>query len=89
MKTVNVVICTGTTCYVMGAGHLLGLKEHLDEDVAQRVNITGASCLSLCKDDEYGKAPFVRVNDTLITEATIPKIIQEINQQLQNNPATS
>ena len=31
MKTVTVSICTGTTCYLMGASHLQRLDEELDE----------------------------------------------------------
>ncbi len=81
MNRIKVVVCTGTTCYVMGAGNLLSFKEHLDSDLAERVDIEGSACLELCKNDEYGHAPFVKVNDTVIPDATVTKIVEEIRRR--------
>lgn len=81
MEKITVMICTGTTCFVMGAGNLLELKEHLSEEVAQKVEIVGSNCLDMCKEEQYGKAPFVKVNEKLICEATVPKVIEEVNRQ--------
>ena len=81
MKTVDITICTGTTCYVMGACELLNLKEQTAELPCQ-VEIKGASCLGLCKEGKYGKAPFARVNEQIIENANIHKIVQEIKKQM-------
>lgn len=81
MSRIKVTICTGTTCYVMGSGNLISIKEHLGDELAEIVDIEGSTCLELCKNDEYGRAPYVKVNDTVIAEATMTKIAEEIRRQ--------
>ena len=81
MGRINVTICTGTTCYVMGAGNLLSIKEHMDEKLAELVDIEGSNCLDFCKDESSGHAPFAKVNNVMIVDATITKIIEEIRRQ--------
>jgi len=69
----------------MGAGNLISLEEYLDEDVARHVEISGSSCIDLCKSEQYRNAPFVKVNDILISEATVHKVVEEIKRQLKSN----
>lgn len=78
MDMIEVTICMGTTCYVMGAGDLMSLADELEDDLKNRVTIKGASCLGLCKHGQYGKAPFVQVGSTVISEATLLKIVQTL-----------
>ena len=77
-EQVTVQICTGTTCFVMGASHLQTLEEHLPEGVREHVEIRGAHCLGLCKERNYGKAPFVKIDDEIVGEATIPEVVAAI-----------
>lgn len=83
MNKVKVVICTGTTCYVMGGAGLMGLREDISEDIADHVEITGSTCLELCKNEQYRSAPFAKVNDIVISQATAAKITEEIVRQLK------
>lgn len=83
METINLLVCTGTTCFVMGAGSILEVKNYLSKDIADRVEITGSNCLDMCKQEQYGKAPFVKVNDKLIPQATLAKVIEEIQKAAQ------
>ncbi len=80
-RKIHVVICSGTTCYLMGAAELFGIEKALEESLASRISIEGSPCMNLCKGGSYGKAPFVKVNDTLIATATVPKVIEEIRRQ--------
>ncbi|MCX7786908.1 MAG: NAD(P)H-dependent oxidoreductase subunit E [Spirochaetes bacterium] len=80
-RNIHVVICSGTTCYLMGASELFGIEKVLEESLASRINLEGSPCMNLCKGGSYGKAPFVKVNDTLISTATIPKVVEEIRRQ--------
>ena len=75
MKKINVSICLGTTCFVIGSSKLQDLEEHLPESLAPFVNIKGVTCLNLCSNFKYTKAPYVKVDDEIITEATIEKIL--------------
>ncbi len=80
-KNIHVVICSGTTCFLMGASELFGIEKTIEGSLASRITVEGSPCMNLCKGGSYGKAPFVRVNDTLISTATLPKVIEEIRRQ--------
>jgi NADH:ubiquinone oxidoreductase subunit E len=82
MKKITVTICTGTTCYIMGASHLQRLEDELTPDLRQRVEIVGSHCLGRCEADAHGQAPFVKVNDRLIAEATIQRVLAAIQDEL-------
>jgi NADH:ubiquinone oxidoreductase subunit E len=82
MKKITVTICTGTTCYIMGATHLQRLDEELDPALSDRVEIVGSHCLGFCDNTEYGKAPFVKVDDHVIANATINQVQAAIRDAL-------
>ena len=79
-RNIDIRICTGTTCYVMGASDLLTLEDHIPEDLKPCVSISGSTCLGYCKPGDGGlpggrKPPFVEVCGKLIEQASIDKII--------------
>lgn len=86
-KKVSIEICTGTTCFVMGAGHLLDLEAMLPETLRELTQITGAHCLGLCRGTEHGSPPFVRVNGRLLTNATVDAIIEACEEALRTGGA--
>ena len=58
-----------------------GKKKYGDD-----VEVSGSTCLNFCTNSsEYSKAPYVTVDDTVIQEATIDKVIQEIDRKLNEN----
>jgi NADH:ubiquinone oxidoreductase subunit E len=67
-------ICTGTTCYVLGAAELLGDLESAPDTALRDARITGATCLGYCKSREHGEAPFVEIDGTPVSGATLEKI---------------
>lgn len=83
MDKVVVEICMGTTCYVMGSAQLAGLSDRLPEEWKDRVTVKGMRCVGACQQtDRYGRAPFVRVNGELISEADEGKVIASIRKCL-------
>lgn len=82
MEKIVVKICTGTLCYVMGGSELQLLGECLPDSLQDKIEIKGATCLDFCNQEGHGKAPFVLVNNTLVTAATISKVIEQINIEL-------
>ncbi len=83
MAEVNVEICMGTTCYVMGSAQLAGIAERLPEEWQGRVSVKGMRCSGACqKSDQYGRAPFVKVNDKIISEADEGKVLAAIREAL-------
>lgn len=82
MKTVTVSICTGTTCYLMGGAHLLTFDEVLDPSTEHHVEIIGSHCLGMCSCEGNGKAPFAKVNDRVIADATLNKLLSAVREEL-------
>jgi NADH:ubiquinone oxidoreductase subunit E len=77
-KPIVVRICTGTTCFVMGASELETLAEHLTPEQAAGVEIVGCHCLDHCKNRNYGRAPFVEINGQVYSEMTLPALLETI-----------
>ncbi|MDG5815784.1 NAD(P)H-dependent oxidoreductase subunit E [Chitinispirillales bacterium ANBcel5] len=82
MEKAIVKVCLGTTCHLMGSSHLQTLEQDLPEHLATRTTVKWSRCLGLCKDDNYGKAPYVIVGDKVISEATIFKIVDALEAVL-------
>jgi NADH:ubiquinone oxidoreductase subunit E len=81
-KKVEIVICSGTLCYLMGGADLQLLFEHLPADLKDRVSIKGSPCLGLCDLPENGKPPFVLINGRSVSQASIQTLIDEIQSEL-------
>jgi len=85
MNQVEVKICLGTSCFVMGSGHLQALMEIVPEKYGDSVKVSGSPCLSLCTIDwEYSRAPYVTVNEDIVFEATVEKVLEAIEKNLNN-----
>ena len=83
MKKVEVKVCLGTTCFVMGSSNLQSLTELIPQKYGDKVDITGSACLGVCSTNwEFSKAPYVKVNDEIVQEETVEKVIEEIELQL-------
>lgn len=83
MEKVSVKVCTGTTCFVMGGANLQELQGIISQKYGDKVEIAASNCLGLCSINwEYSKAPYVKVNEEVISEATAEKVIEEIDKQL-------
>ena len=83
MAKVNVKVCLGTTCFVMGSSNLQELLELVPRKYGDKVDVAGSPCLGLCSIDwEFSKAPYVKVNDEVIKEATVEKVLAAIDKEL-------
>ncbi len=85
MEKINVKVCLGTTCFVMGSSNLQELIETVPAKYGEKVDVLGVPCLGLCSIDwEYSRAPYVKVNDEVIYEATVEKVLTAIERKLGN-----
>jgi len=84
MAKVNVKVCLGTTCFVMGSSNLQELLDLVPKKYGEDVDVAGSPCLGLCSIDwEFSKAPYVKVNDEVIKEATVEKVLAAIDRELK------
>lgn len=81
MQKIDVEICMGTTCFVMGASSLQSLDGMVRSKYKDTVNVTVKTCLGLCQDNKYNKAPYVKVGDEVVQAATVEKVLEEIERQ--------
>lgn len=83
-KKLEVKICTGTLCYVMGGADLQVIDEHIPENLLELVDIKGAPCLEHCnKPNANGKAPYVEIDGQVISDATVLKVVNAIKKSLE------
>ena len=83
MEKISVKVCLGTTCFVMGGGNLQELNDIIPRKYGDKVEVSGTNCLGLCSINwEYSKAPYVKVDDEVITEATVEKVLKVIDEKL-------
>ncbi len=74
---INIRICTGTTCYVMGASDLLTLEDYIPGINRNSIRISGATCLGFCRDKKL-KPPFVEIDGEIISQADLEKVLEII-----------
>lgn len=87
MKKMKVQVCTGTTCFVMGGADLLLLEDVVidrwgqygvtSEVFNEKVDFSGLPCSDACHEPSQ-KPPFVIMDGTLIAEATIGKVLEQL-----------
>lgn len=82
-EKVTVKVCLGTTCFVMGGANLQELNEIIPKKYGDKVEIMGSPCLGLCSIKwDYSKAPYVKINDDIVEEATVEKVLAAIDKKL-------
>ncbi len=86
MEKVKIKICSGTSCFVMGAAAIQALEFTPPEDIADKIEIVEVRCMNLCHNvnDKHNHGPFVYVNDELIEEATLEKVINKVRSILNS-----
>ncbi len=82
MKKIVVEICLGTTCFVMGGAGLEDFMELLSEAEREQVTLKPSTCIGLCKDRAYGRAPYARVDGEAVAEATPASLVSKIREVL-------
>ena len=86
MEKIQVEICLGTTCFVMGSSHLQELIEIIPKRYSDTVEVSGKPCLGLWSQDcEYSQAPYVKVDEEVVSQATVEKVLKVIEGKIRNN----
>lgn len=87
MEKVKITICSGTSCFVMGAAAIQALEFTPPEDIADKIEIVESRCMNLCHNanDKHNHGPFVMVNDELIEEATYEEVVNKVREILNNS----
>ena len=83
MEKVKVEICCGTACYLLGAANMMDLEDQLPAEWRDRVEVEAKTCLELCEKENFGGAPYVRINGTeIMSQASPEKLLARIGELL-------
>lgn len=77
-----VKVCVGTACFVLGASELQDIAERVPTKWLEYIEFRGVNCLEICKDNEFGRAPYVMINNEILSEATPQRVIERLQQLL-------
>lgn len=73
----RITVCTGTTCYVMGAAELIEELEGAIERGELTAELRGSTCLGHCKARSNGAPPFLEVEGKPIAAASYETVVKE------------
>ena len=83
MTKIKVKICQGTTCFVMGGDVVKSMLDPLMEKYADKIEVESVRCLGACnQSDAFSKAPYVCVDDEIISSASLEKVTKVIESKL-------
>ena len=83
MSIIEVKVCLGTTCFNEGKNNLNKLSEIIPKRYGNKVEVVPCNCLGLCSINwENSKAPYAKVDDEIIKQATPEKILDAIDRKL-------
>lgn len=83
MKKMQLEICCGTTCYMLGANRLLNIENEMPSELRGKADVRALPCLGLCNDRELAGAPYVKLNGEVIEKATAEKIFSRMKEMLE------
>ena len=86
MKKLQLEICCGTTCFMLGADKLLNIENEMPTDLRSRADIRALPCLVLFNDSKLSGAPYVKLNFVFNDTATTEKIYERMREILENSP---
>lgn len=75
MRKVTIEICMGSACYLLGAQELIETIEALPQEVQDRIDLCGSTCLKAC-----GQGPNITVDGILIHNVT-PDLLRRIIEE--------
>lgn len=78
---INLKICVGTMCYVMGGAELKDAAESLPPEVKEHLNITYSPCIGC---EEGLQPPFIEINGKKIAGVSKINLIQIVKEEIRN-----
>lgn len=82
MKKIDLKICMGTMCYVLGGGELKSFIDGLPAEIRDRLNVTFSPCLDHC--GVAGEPPYIELNGRTIARVSRETLTQILKEELKN-----
>lgn len=81
---IEITICSGTLCYIMGGAELFEIEEKLTSMFKLEFKVNASPCLGACQGDDKQKPPCIKVNNALLAEASIDSIINYLKKEVRD-----
>jgi len=82
MEKVDLKICVGTMCYVMGGAELRATVESFPLNILEHLNVSYSPCLG-CGNDKQAP-PFIEINGKRIAGVSKNSLIQIVKEEIRN-----
>lgn len=82
MKKMQLEICCGTTCYMLGSNRLLNIENEMPADLRGKADVKALPCMGLCDEKKLSGSPYVKLNGQVIENATAEKIYEKMRALL-------
>ncbi len=82
MKKMELKLCAGTMCYVMGGAQLMEIKDLLSAEELERIDISYTPCLQQCQKEE--KPPFAQLDGEILQGISIETLLRIIKEKLND-----
>lgn len=85
LSVMDIKICMGTMCYVMGGAELSAVVDSLPEELARSISVSYSPCLGVCDRSAAGEPPYVEINGKIIGGVSRATLIQIIKEETLHN----
>lgn len=82
MAKIDLKLCMGTMCYVMGGAELCSMIDMLPDGIARRLHVTYSPCLGMCDKDKIGEPPYIELNGRPIGGVSKNSLLQILKEEL-------
>lgn len=85
MDKLIINICTGVHCSVMGGADLQLLADFLPPEQLRKIEVRTVSCMEYCKTNGSGNAPYVQVDNVVVHDATLNKVVEAVKDYFEKH----
>lgn len=77
---VQVVICVGSHCALLGALNILDTMEELEAEYPNQIKVEKVKCIGSCDEQE---APIVKIDDEIIYSAKSHIVVSKVMERIK------
>lgn len=74
-KKINLQVCSGTACFVMGGSDLLSIFDFLQPEDQQHVQLSAIPCFEHCRNGNDLRPPFVVIDEVVYDKMSINNLV--------------
>ncbi|MFW6257108.1 MAG: NAD(P)H-dependent oxidoreductase subunit E [Bacillota bacterium] len=76
MKKIEVEVCVGTSCFLMGSQAILDTLKDLSGKLKKKITVKHISCMNRCE-----RGPVVKIDGRALENATPEQVVKEIKDE--------